>query len=206
MTINLQDCGKHYNRDWIFRNLNHPFSSGDKTAILGPNGSGKSTLLKCISGYLSLNEGKIAYMDGDHPVEREDFYRQMVFSGPYIDLIGELTVSEQIRFHSEFKPLIRNISLETVLEIIGFQNQKNKYLRHLSSGMRQRLKLILTILSDVPCVLLDEPATNLDKDGVKWYDGLVQEYIDENRILIIASNREDEYSACTSELQITDFN
>ena len=57
MKITLQNAGKRFSREWIFRNLNYEFLPGTIYAITGPNGSGKSTLLQVLSGALLLNEG-----------------------------------------------------------------------------------------------------------------------------------------------------
>src|SRR5258708_27257910 len=61
MRITLTDAGKRFNRDWIFRHLDHEFSPGHSYAITGSNGSGKSTLLQAIAGAIDLSEGRIGY-------------------------------------------------------------------------------------------------------------------------------------------------
>ena len=70
--------------------------------------------------------------------------------------------------------------------------------------MNQRLKLGLAILSEAPVLLLDEPTTNLDQDGINWY----LEHVTanrENRIVIISSNVAQEYSFCDERIRITDY-
>jgi ABC-type multidrug transport system ATPase subunit len=71
MTITLQNIGRRFNRDWIFRGLDHTFTIGESYAILGPNGSGKSTLLQVLNGSLTPSEGIITYTYEDKPVEAE---------------------------------------------------------------------------------------------------------------------------------------
>src|SRR3981189_1242752 len=61
MRITLTDAGKRFNRDWIFRHLDHEFFTGHSYAITGSNGSGKSTLLQAIAGAIDLSEGRIGY-------------------------------------------------------------------------------------------------------------------------------------------------
>ncbi|HXO74037.1 MAG TPA: ABC transporter ATP-binding protein, partial [Puia sp.] len=61
MRITLTDAGKRFNRDWIFRHLDHEFFPGHSYAITGSNGSGKSTLLQAIAGAIDLSEGRIGY-------------------------------------------------------------------------------------------------------------------------------------------------
>jgi ABC-type multidrug transport system ATPase subunit len=206
MKIKLAQCGIHFNRDWIFRKIDYTFLPGSSTAILGPNGSGKSTLLKALSGFLTLNEGEIVYTgQNDKIIPRDEIFSRIGYCGPYIDLIEELTIREQIEFHARFKPVINNLDTGQIIEKLGFDKHQHKTLKNLSSGMRQRLKLALTVLSDTPVLLLDEPATNLDADGVEWYHQLLEDARTDNRIIIIASNRKDEYQMCEDVLNIVDF-
>lgn len=204
MTITLHKAGKRYNRDWIFRNVDQTFERGKIYALLGPNGSGKSTLLKAIAGYLRLSEGSMKAQNDGKDLDEESIYQYLSVCAPYIDLINDLTVEEHLHFHAQFKPLKPELTLPQTIDLLGFQKHRKKLVRQLSSGMRQRLKLILTIGSDVPVVLLDEPATNLDEEGVQWYQDLLEEH-QADRCIVIASNRKDEYEMCDEWLQMEDF-
>ena len=70
--------------------------------------------------------------------------------------------------------------------------------------MKQRVKLGLALLTDVQLVLLDEPLTNLDKAGSEWYYGLINQYGDD-KIIVVGSNREDEYSFCKNHIDVLAF-
>ena len=70
--------------------------------------------------------------------------------------------------------------------------------------MKQRLKLVLAICSDSPILLLDEPTTNLDTQGMNWYRDLIQTY-GQNRLVVIASNIEADYDFCDTTLNILDY-
>ncbi len=70
--------------------------------------------------------------------------------------------------------------------------------------MKQRLKLAIAFCSDTPMLMLDEPTSNLDTQGVDWYLNLVQKFAS-NRLTIICSNQIHEYNFCDEELIITDF-
>ena len=71
--------------------------------------------------------------------------------------------------------------------------------------MKQRVKLVLAILTDTPVLLLDEPCSNLDNDGVSWYKTIIDKYAS-NRLVIVASNEhEEEYFFCQSKLLMSDF-
>jgi ABC-type multidrug transport system ATPase subunit len=197
MKISLTKTGKRFNRDWIFRNLSYEFTGGNAYAITGPNGSGKSTLLQVIGGSMVVSEGKV-----DYEVDAEVFYRHMSIAAPYLELVEEMTAQEFLSFHAQFKPLIA--SVDFILQKVGLEKSAHKQIRYYSSGMKQRVKLVQAIFSDVPCVLLDEPCTNLDTEGIALYQKLVAEYCS-GRLVIVSSNDEQEYSFCKEKLNILDF-
>ncbi|MEL6636659.1 MAG: ABC transporter ATP-binding protein [Bacteroidota bacterium] len=204
MDIVLKAVGKRYRLEWIFRQLSYEFHSGGRYAILGPNGSGKSTLMKILSGHLSPSKGDISFQNSQQTFDRDELYRQISYAAPYIDLIEEFQLLEAIRFHQGFKPLLRNLNAEALVELLGFQEARQKEIRFFSSGMKQRLKLALAICSDTDLLLLDEPTTNLDAQGMDWYRGLVAEYGGE-RTIIVASNVAGDYAFCEESLNILDW-
>ncbi|MBC8172417.1 MAG: ABC transporter ATP-binding protein [Chitinophagales bacterium] len=201
MIISLHNISKRFNYDWIFRNVQHSFSSPLTTAVTGSNGSGKSTLLKIIAGQLTPSSGTIRYELGGKIMPVDTIYQYLSYAAPYMELIEEFTLSEIIHFHLQFKKLQPGIDKKDIPDIIELSGQKNKELKYFSSGMKQRVKLALTMLSDTPLLLLDEPTTNLDTGGVNWYLKMIEQFT-QNRTLIISSNMEREYSFCTDRVDI----
>ena len=204
--IQLDTIGKRFRYEWIFRNISTTFEQGRRYAILGPNGVGKSTLMKILSGHLTPSLGKMTVKINDKTLDADDIYRHVNYAAPYIELIEELTLTEAIDFHIKFHPLINALTINALITLLGFQKSKDKEIRYFSSGMRQRLKLALAICSNSPILLLDEPTTNLDVQGVEWYRGLMQQYTEgSNRLVIVASNAEHDYNFCDATLNILDF-
>lgn len=210
MTISLSDAGKRYNRDWIFRHLTYTFEAGKSYAITGPNGSGKSTLLQAIGGALHLNEGSIQFrvddqeMVAEQKVAPEDFYSYVSICAPYLEVIEEMTVKEFLEFHSQFKPFLSSVSIDDIISIVGLGKAVNKQIRFYSSGMKQRVKLAQCIFSDVPVILLDEPCTNLDAEGITLYQNLISNYCSD-RLVMVSSNDEVEFFFCKEKLSIMDY-
>lgn len=204
MRITLTGIGKRYNAEWIFRNVNHEFREGAHTVILGGNGSGKSTLLQVISGSLLSSDGKIEY-DHAGTVNEDNIYKHISFASPYLDLFEEYTLREAIEFHKKFKPLLNDITTEKFIALTQLEKSAAKQIKYYSSGMKQRVRLALAILSNTPVLLLDEPASNLDKKAIDWYQQLVNDH-SSNRLIIVCSNQQQyEYSFCTQELHIEDY-
>jgi ABC-type multidrug transport system ATPase subunit len=204
MKITLQNIGRRFNRDWIFRNIDYTFTGGETYAILGPNGSGKSTLLQVLNGSLAPSIGSINYLMNDKPVEAEAIFNQLTLAAPYLELIEEFTLDEMTDFHFKFKPYRPGMDKEAVVSLLALEGGGNKLIKYFSSGMKQRLKLALAFCSDTPMLMLDEPTSNLDKQGVDWYLSLVQQFA-ADRLTIICSNQEHEYSFCKHELNISDY-
>ena len=204
MTITLQNIGRRFNRDWIFRGVDHTFISGESYAILGPNGSGKSTLLQVLNGSLSPSIGTISYTYEDKPIEVDKIFEHLSLAAPYLELIEEFTLTEMIDLHFKFKPYKARMDKNAVIDVLGMEANKNKLIKYFSSGMKQRLKLALAFCADTPILMLDEPTSNLDAQGVEWYLGLVEKYA-LNRLTIICSNQEHEYGFCGNRLNISDY-
>ena len=204
MQIVLQNIGRRFNRDWIFRNIDYTFTGGKTYAILGPNGSGKSTLLQVLNGSLGPSTGKVSYTYNDKPVDVEAVYQHLSLAAPYMELIEDFSLSEMIDFHFKFKAYKSGLDNGSVTDILALPGNENKLIKYFSSGMKQRLKLALAFCSDTPVLMLDEPTSNLDSQGVDWYLSLVQKFA-ENRLTIICSNQLHEYSFCDESLNISDY-
>lgn len=202
--ISLSDAGKRFNRDWIFRHVNYQFKSGKSYAITGPNGSGKSTLLQVLSGATILNEGKVQYAMNNVQCPDDEIYRKVSLCAPYLELIEEMTLLEFLRFHFGFKSLLPGVNFANIIDATGLEKAVNKQIRYYSSGMKQRVKLAQCIFSDTAIVLLDEPCTNLDAAGVELYHSLIKEHCG-NRLVVVSSNDEVEYSFCTEKINISDY-
>ncbi|MBU6340438.1 MAG: ABC transporter ATP-binding protein [Bacteroidetes bacterium] len=205
MQIQLENAGKRFRFDWIFKKLDYQFQSKQRYAILGPNGSGKSTLLKVLSGHLTPSKGKIAFLDAaGTPVAPEKQFQNISYAAPYIELIEEFTIEEALRFHTRLQPMQEGINPEYLLEILALPRARGKEIRFFSSGMKQRLKLAMAICANTPLLLLDEPATNLDVQGIEWYKNLIAQYA-ADRLVVIASNDPHDAEFCPQHIHITDY-
>ena len=204
MQINLSGAGKRFNREWIFRNADLQFSTGNSYAITGPNGSGKSTFLQTVGGLMQLSEGKIELTVGNKQLAGEEIYKHLSFCAPYLEVLEEMTLKEFLHFHKGFKSFINNYSEEEVAEIVDLKGALQKQIRFYSSGMKQRVKLAQAILTDAALVLLDEPCSNLDAKGIALYQSLINNYC-LNRLVLVSSNDEVEYDFCKERISILNY-
>jgi ABC-type multidrug transport system ATPase subunit len=204
MKIITQNLGKKFRNEWIFRNLNYEFQSGESYTFIGANGSGKSTLLQVLSGFMPHSEGLINYEDNQKALTIDDYYKHLVIAAPYLELIEDFTLTEIIAFHTKFKPFKNNLSINDFIDFIELPKAKNKEVKFFSSGMKQRVKLGLSFWSDCEILMLDEPTSNLDAEATAWYLHNVQEY-SKNRLLMLCSNQPSEYEFCRNILNIQDY-
>jgi len=100
MQISLQQAGKRFNKEWIFKNLDFQFEAGKHYALIGNNGSGKSTLLQIIAGYSSLTKGVIEW----NPFDATTIYEQLSFAAPYLELVEELQRWNNLSFKPNSNP------------------------------------------------------------------------------------------------------
>ncbi len=202
MQITLTKTGKRYNREWIFRGVDYTFFPGKTYAITGPNGSGKSTLLQVIAGAIMQTEGTVEYNNSNSAIPSVKAHEQLSFASPYLELIEEMTATEILQFHATFKPLTKTIA--AILEEVGLERSAHKQIRYFSSGMKQRLKLAQAFFCNTPVLLLDEPTTNLDEDGIALYHRLISNYA-KDKMVIVSSNDKQEYDFCGEVISISKY-
>lgn len=203
MRITLNNVAKQFAREKVFSGAIHVFEPGSRTALLGPNGSGKSTLLQVVAGALVPTAGSVEHSLSGKVIDPEHVYRHVAIAAPYLGLYEDLPLRQAIANHARFKPFHAGISVQDVARTAYLEPHLEKPVLHFSSGMKQRLKLALAILSDTPLLLLDEPATNLDTEGIAWFRGLLEGNL-AKRTLLVASNRQaEETFACTESVEIS---
>lgn len=205
ITIQVKNAGKKFGREWIFRKVNLEIKPSEKIVILGLNGSGKSTLLQAITGYLTLNEGSVTYTNNQQTIEDDKLYQLISLASPYLELVEDFTLQEQIEHAQTYKPFLNNLSIAQVVELSGLSAHKGKYIKLFSSGMRQRLKLTLAILADAPILFLDEPTTNLDATVIDWYKQIITTYAMHKTIIVCSNSIKEEYTFCERIITMEDF-
>ncbi len=204
MKISLDQISKRFQRHWIFKDVTTSFSTPGAYAILGPNGSGKSTLLRVIAGMQSPSKGKVNYELPGKSLAATTIYPYISYCAPGQEIVEELTMREFLEFHFTFKKPVGNLDIQRIIEITGLQKAADKLIGDYSSGMKQRVKLAQAIFADTPILLLDEPCSNLDQQGVDQYKEWIETY-GKDRLVIVASNDVREYYFCREQLVIEDY-
>jgi heme exporter protein A len=188
ISVELRGVGKSFNRRPIFADVNAVVREGCALAITGANGSGKSTLLRLICGLLVPSRGVVEITVDGHKHYPTDVRNCFGLVAPDVSLYGELTALENMGFFARVRGLpARNDEFAALLARLGLADRGHDEVRTYSSGMRHRLKYACALLHHPPILLLDEPSTNLDEEGI----AIVYQVIAEQKqrgILVFATN------------------
>ncbi len=205
MKVILRSISRKFGSQTIFQNINYTFEEGHTYVLLGGNGSGKSTLLKIIYTALSPSSGKLEHYRKSKKLKIEEIPFKISIAAPYLEMIEELTALEFLDYYRKFKIFSHHYSVFLILDIAELKDAAHKKIKNFSYGMKQKLRLVIALLSSSELILLDEPISNLDQDGVQWYRQLLKDYLN-NRTLIISSNfNEEEMGSCQNFCKLADY-
>ncbi|MCB0723982.1 MAG: ABC transporter ATP-binding protein [Ignavibacteriae bacterium] len=203
LLLKCEDLAHSFYGKTLFKGVTLELSPGSSLAITGKNGSGKSTLLKVIANLIHPARGKVALYSGEKEIPADDHYSYMGMAAPYLNLYDELTGQENLEFFSSLKGG-EAFRTETLLKEAGIYDSRNKSMKNYSSGMKQRLKLCFAQIGKPAILLLDEPTTNLDKEGSDVVVNIASRQ-KEKGILIIATNDPAEAALCEKQINVEDY-
>jgi len=194
---------KEFNRRTIFHDVSFSLSQGESLAITGRNGSGKSTFVKVIAGLLSATRGKVEYSAEGKPLGIENLRYHIGLVSPYLQLYDEFSGSENLELLSKIRSDagVDARRIQEVLESVGLWERKSDHVRTYSSGMKQRLKYAFAVLHRPSLLILDEPTSNLDYDGIAMVKKVVEAQKNTG-VLIVATNDAVEAGWCSSNIEL----
>ena len=199
ISIKADKIEKKFGNTLLFRNISFNLVEGDSFYITGPNGSGKSTLLQILAGIQKPSSGNIIYLSNNTVVERDDYKSFYGFTGPQVNPYDMLTAIENLRFTSSKKA--DEQIMNRYLEKFGLYKHRSKPVKYYSSGMKQRLRLIHSLINDPEILMLDEPCSNLDTNGRDILYRILEE-IKINKLIIIATNETDDINLCSKGINL----
>ena len=176
----------------LFEDAKMTINWGERVALVGPNGAGKSVLFKLILGELEPSAGEIRI----GPSTNIAYYSQ-----EHQTLNYDNTLVAEIR---EMKPMYEHEAYNFLGRFLFSRNESQKQIRDLSGGEKSRLQFAKLMLTSANFLLLDEPTTNLDAQGVEWYLALIERFA-KDRLVIVASNIEHDYRFCNASINIMDY-
>lgn len=174
----------------LFERLGFELRSGQLALLVGPNGSGKTTLLRVLAGLAPPTAGVVAW-NGTAIGELEPEQRgDLAYRGHLEALKRDLTVRENLEFHASLFRVSE--PLEPVLSELQLEAAADTRVRHLSAGQKRRTALASLRLSGAKLWLLDEPTTNLDRDGRTLLRDWTRRHLAAGGLAVIATHQPDE--------------
>jgi len=209
ISLKCENLDKSFLNKVVFKEVGFELLNGSSIAVTGRNGSGKSTLLKVIANLLIPNKGKVTLTNNDEKVASEKFHFYVGMIAPYINLYDELTALENLEFFFDLKcktngSIERKDYLKELLNRVNLYSRRNDEVKNFSSGMKQRMKLAFAIINDPPVLIMDEPRTNLDTEGIDLIYRTAEEKR-KNGILILATNEPEDTKLCEKIISIEDY-
>ncbi len=185
----------------LFQGLDFALNSGELLLLEGQNGSGKTSLMRAIAGMLSLESGEILWNDIPVIRQRQEFHGALVWLAHRTGLKGDLTLVENLRFEGVLRPQ-SDIEPSLVYERLGISRLKSLPLRSLSAGQQRRVALARMLLADVPLWLMDEPFTNLDREGRTLVMQLTEEHLASGGMCVMAAHQDVEVNATVNRVSL----
>ncbi len=203
--LELSSVKKFFGRRLIFNNLNFKINKPGVYGVSGPNGSGKSTLVKIIAGIIGASDGKVIHKINEKEIIPEKLHNHIGFVSPYLVLYEEFSAWENLELFAR----IRGINLDEqrvkyLLEKFLLLNRKDDLVKTYSSGMKQRLKFIFSLMHSPELLILDEPTSNLDEEGKNSVYEIIREEGGKN-IVVVASNEKQDLNLCSEVIDLKQF-
>lgn len=160
--------------------------------------------MQVLWGQMPPSAGSIKISKNNSDVPIEEVYNHLSIATPYLDLVEELTLREQLEFHFALKKTRNGLSITDILDKMELSHAKDKAISNFSSGMKQRTKLALAFYTEASILFLDEPGTNLDAKAFNWYKSNLEELLNK-QLIFIASNQAEEYPQNAVKIDIMNY-
>jgi ABC-2 type transport system ATP-binding protein len=204
--IEVKNLTKVYGNHTAVDNLSFTVNKGQILGFLGPNGAGKSTTMNIITGYISATDGTVTVNGLDVFEEPEEVKKMIGYLPEFPPLYPELTVWEYLNFVADIKKVkhkARKQMVEDIMEITKISDMRNRIIKHLSKGYKQRVGLAQAIMGYPELIILDEPTVGLDPKQIIEIRDLIRE-LSKNHTVILSSHIMQEVSAVCDSILIID--
>lgn len=202
--IEIKNLSKRYGSNEVLRGINLSINKGEILGFLGPNGAGKSTTMNIITGYIGASEGT-ATIDGIDILKEPKKAKKKIGYLPEIPpLYLDMTVEEYLKFACKIKNIdAKNLkeTVDKVCNIVKVSQHRNRLIKNLSKGYKQRVGLAQAIIGTPEVLILDEPTVGLDPKEIIEIRNLIKE-VGKNHTVILSSHILSEVSAVCDRVVI----
>ncbi len=199
--IILSHISKKFHQYYLYRDICLDIKPKDKLVITGNNGSGKSTLLRIIAGHTSPSSGNVQYFLNTRELPPIQWHQYISIAAPYMNIPEVFTLPELLTHLTHYRQFQKKH--QELLDLSGLQQHLNKPIKYFSSGMKQKIKLLIAITDSAPVLLLDEPCSNLDSTSIEWYHSMIQQFAPHKTIVVFSNSQKQEYPFCHHHLSLS---
>ena len=186
--IRFEAMSKSFGAQRAVESLTLAVRAGEVVALLGPNGSGKTTSLKAAAGLLRPSSGRVLVGEPGLPASQAGARRVLSFLPQKVSFPDSLTGREVVEFYRRLRRVAPERT-EDVLRISALNGAAGRQVGTYSGGMTQRLGLAVAVLPEAPVLLLDEPTSSLDADGLCAFYGLVERRRQQGQTVLFTSHQ-----------------
>ena len=195
--IEISHLTKKYGTNVAVNDLNLTLEPGNIYGFLGPNGAGKSTTMNIITGYIGATSGEVKINGYDINKNPEEAKKCIGYLPEIPPVYGDMKVLEYLKFVAELKkldPHTRNADIKQVIDLTKLYEMKDRLIRNLSKGYRQRVGLAQALMGMPEIIILDEPTVGLDPKQIIEIRDLIRS-LKGNHTVILSSHILQEISA-----------
>ncbi len=185
--IIAENLTKYYGLKPAVQNVSFRIEKGEIVGLLGPNGAGKTTILRILTGFFQPTSGKIIVDGLNGQTHSLELRRRIGFLPETVPLYDELSVKQFLSFSGTIKGLsgkALNAEIDRVISACGLAEHRERRIRHLSKGLKQRVGLAQALINDPPIVILDEPTTGLDPTQIVEVRNLIRDLAGQRTVLL----------------------
>jgi heme ABC exporter ATP-binding subunit CcmA len=175
--IDLRGIGRRFGARWVLRGVTCEVRSGEVVGLLGPNGSGKSTILRVLATLLKPNAGAATVAGFDVVREADEVRGAVGYLAHAPGVYDDLSARENLVFAAEMIGA-PEAHADSAMERVGLGAVSGERVRGFSAGMQRRLSLARLLILNPRVLLLDEPYSNLDSDGVGLMNGIIRSVVE----------------------------
>ena len=184
--VSCHGLSKHYGDLVALQPCDLAVKQGDVFGLLGPNGAGKTTLLRLLMGYLRPTAGAARIMTFDCYRQAVDVHRLVAYLPGEPRLFRRMRGSDVIDFFARIRPGSDRQRARKLADCL--QLDVSRRVAHMSTGMKQKLALVITFAADTPLIILDEPTSNLDPNVRRTISQMVLDARNEGRTILLSSH------------------